>query len=228
METDTTHTINRKPTSVFSWLGFGMATAIFLLIWFVNIRVFVWSHELGNCIAVLYLGVAPLVAIIGFPAMVFSIVGLVLAIKNNTPKWIGISGIVIYVLSLLSFFGGFTRFIESETLTIKLPPAVSTKESDIIEDITIQIFGDGRVRCINNVNPKESPDGDMSTLDNEFNKQFSNWLNVNNAYSSRGVIVNSSRDADYSDLIKVLEVLQGNGVPKYKMKSTLSDSDYHN
>lgn len=56
--------------------------AVFALIWFVNILVFKWSGQPANGIAALYLKTI-LVSILGILAMVFLIIGLVLAIKND-------------------------------------------------------------------------------------------------------------------------------------------------
>lgn len=224
-----TPTINTKKTSsVFSWLGFGMATALFLLIWFVNILVFNRPGESHNPITALYM-LLILGSILGILAMAFSIIGLVMAVKNNTSKWIGVTGIVICILSLFSFFSPiiYAGLIKSKALKFETPNSATAQDSKIAEDITIQIYKFGRVRCINNVNPDGSIIGNMSTMDYDFSKQLSNWLKMNNVNSSTGIVVNSSKDADYSEITKVIEILQENGITNFRVTNTLSNSDYY-
>lgn len=218
----------QKTTSVFSWLGFGMATALFLLICFVNILVFNRAGESNNPITALYM-LLILGSILGILSMAFSIIGLVMAVKNNTSKWIGVTGIVICILSLFSFFIPITyaSLIKSKTLKFETQNSKTAQDSKIVEDITIQIYNFGRVRCINNINPNGSIIGNLNTMDYDFAKQFSNWLKMNNVNSSTGIVVNSSKDADYSEITKVVEILQENGITNFRVTNTLSNSDYY-
>lgn len=217
-----------KSTSVISWLGFGMATALFLLIWVVNILVFSYARETANPIGMLYVLVILLGGILGLLAMTFSIIGLVMAIKNSSPKWMGVTGIVLCVLSLFSFFVPMVcaDLIKNKTVEVEVPESTSGANDDVAEDVTIQIYCLGRVRCVNNVNAKNSIVGNMSTLDFDFNRQLANWLKMNNVDSSTGIVVNSTKNTDYSDILKVVDALNENGITKFRLSSTLSEMDY--
>lgn len=219
-----------KSTSVISWLGFGMATALFLLIWVVNILVFSYARETANPIGMLYVLVILLGGILGLLAMTFSIIGLVMAIKNSSPKWMGVTGIVLCVLSLFSFFVPMVcaDLIKNKTVEVEVPESTSGANDDVAEDVTIQIYCLGRVRCVNNVNAKNSIVGNMSTLDFDFNRQLANWLKMNNVDSSTGIVVNSTKNTDYSDILKVVDALNENGITKFRLSSTLSEMDYYN
>lgn len=219
-----------KSTSVISWLGFGMATALFLLIWVVNILVFSYARETANPIGMLYVLVILLGGILGLLAMTFSIIGLVMAIKNSSPKWMGVTGIVLCVLSLFSFFVPMVcaDLIKNKTVEVEVPESSSGANDDVAEDVTIEIYCLGRVRCVNNVNAKNSIVGNMSTLDFDFNRQLANWLKMNNVDSSTGIIVNSTKKTDYSDILKVVDALNENGITKFRLSSTLSEMDYYN
>ncbi len=219
-----------KSTSVISWLGFGLATALFLLIWVVNILVFSYARETANPIGMLYVLVILLGGILGLLAMTFSIIGLVMAIKNSSPKWMGVTGIVLCVLSLFSFFVPMVcaDLIKNKTVKVEVPESSSGANDDVAEDVTIQIYCLGRVRCVNNVNAKNSIVGNMSTLDFDFNRQLANWLKMNNVDSSTGIIVNSTKNTDYSDILKVVDALNENGITKFRLSSTLSEMDYSN
>lgn len=185
-----------KSTSVISWLGFGMATALFLLIWVVNILVFSYARETANPIGMLYVLVILLGGILGLLAMTFSIIGLVMAIKNSSPKWMGVTGIVLCVLSLFSFFVPMVcaDLIKNKTVEVEVPESTSGANDDVAEDVTIQIYCLGRVRCVNNVNAKNSIVGNMSTLDFDFNRQLANWLKMNNVDSSTEITVRERLD----------------------------------
>lgn len=219
-----------KSTSVISWLGFGMATALFLLIWVVNILVFSYARETANPIGMLYVLVILLGGILGLLAMTFSIIGLVMAIKNSSPKWMGVTGIVLCVLSLFSFFVPMVcaDLIKNKTVEVEVPESSSGANDDVAEDVTIEIYCLGRVRCVNNVNAKNSIVGNMSTLDFDFNRQLANWLKMNNVDSSTGIVVNSTKKTDYSDILKVVDALNENGITKFRLSSTLSEMDYYN
>lgn len=93
----------RKPSSVMSWLGFGISLALLCVIWIVNIVVFSHIEESDSDMFSLYMFlflVGPFLGLLGF---IFSIVGLVQASRNFTPKWMGVCGIIFCCLSVVSF-----------------------------------------------------------------------------------------------------------------------------
>lgn len=89
---------------IISWLGFGMALALFLLVWFVNLLVYNWTGCVRNPFPGLYIILFFLGGFVGILSLIFSIIGLSMAVKRNSTKWIGATGIVLFVLSLFSFF----------------------------------------------------------------------------------------------------------------------------
>lgn len=220
---------NNKSSSVISWIGFGLAITVFILIWLMNILVFNWMGENARPIVTLYMLLILLGGILGVLALIFSIVGLTMAIKNNTPRWIGTSGIIICVLSILSFFVPIVCAVMMKNRTIEIENLESISASDdaITEDVTIQIFSVGHVRCINNKNSSSSVVGNINTSDYDFEKQLSNWLKMNNVDSTTGIIVNSTNDADYSDITKVIDILNKSGMSNFKLSSSLRNSDYY-
>lgn len=218
---------SKKSYSVISWLGFGMSIVLLLLIWIVNILVFKWANEPFSPIMSLFMLEILVGGLLGIFAISFSIIGLVLAIKNDTPKWIGTSGIVVCVLSLFSFFVPIfcAGMIKKETVKIELPnPASSNLETEIVDDITIQIFAGGKVCFINNKDNDCNIDT-IETKDLLFNKRMSNWLSENGVDHSTRIIVKPSTDADYTDIIKVVDVLQVNGLSKFRISSYTPPSD---
>lgn len=87
---------NKKPTSVISWLGFGLSLATFLILIISIILVAISGEPALMMLTVVCC--SPL----GFIGFVFSIIGLIIAIKNCTPKWMSVSGIIFCCLSLLT------------------------------------------------------------------------------------------------------------------------------
>lgn len=212
-----------KSTSVFSWLGFGLAIALFLLIWFVNILMFNWGGVLFNPIAPLFMLTFMLGGVLGLLALSFSIVGLVMAIKNNTPKWIGVTGIVLCIISFFSFIIPIlcAGAINDNAEQVEIPEPEPSANEGISEDVTIQIFAIGRVRCLNNTDQENTVIGNLRTIDYDFQDQLSSWLKMNNVDSTTVVGVNSSSGADYSDITKVVETLKDNGISNIKLSSDL-------
>lgn len=222
---------HNKSTSVISWIGFGIAIIVFLLIWSLNILVFNWIGKDGDLIAFFYVLVILVGGLLGIMALIFSIVGLSMAIKNNTPRWIGATGIILCVLSILSFFVPIVcaGMIKNKTVEVEKTESINVFDEDITEeDITIQIFSVGRVRCINNKDSSNTVAGNMHTMDYDFEKQMGKWLKMNKVDSSTGIVVNSTNDADYSDITKVIDILEKRGISKYKLSSNLTEADYYN
>ncbi len=85
----------KKKTSVVSWLGFGISLAVLFLILVSSFAAA--SSNFGNVESILMI-VLMLFVPIGLLGLIFSIVGLFLAIKNDTPKWIGAWGIIFCCL----------------------------------------------------------------------------------------------------------------------------------
>ena len=153
-----------------------------------------------------------------------------MAIKNNTPRWIGTTGIIVCVLSILSFFVPIACAVmtKNKTLNVENTELISVEDEVSTEDITIQIFSSGKVRCLNNKNSSNTVVGNMSTFDIDFEKQLSSWLKMNNVDdSTTAILVNSTNDADYSDITKVIDTLNKNRLSKIKLSSNLKNSDYY-
>jgi uncharacterized integral membrane protein len=90
---------NKKPTSVISWLGFGLSLATFLILVISLVIAVVFHNGSSSNLIILAFFFGIPIGIIGF---IFSIIGLVMAMKNNTPKWMSVSGIIFCCLSLLT------------------------------------------------------------------------------------------------------------------------------
>ena len=66
--------------------------------------------------------------------------------------------------------------------------------------------------------------GNMQTYKYDFEQQLQNWLKLNNVDESAELIIQASKDADYSDINKVFNALQKAGLTKFTLKSDLEDS----
>ena len=86
---------NKKPTSVFSWLGFGLSLGTLLIIVTACILTIVSDND-GGILMITFLGCFW----IGILGLIFSIIGLIMAIRNCTPKWMSVSGIISCCLCL--------------------------------------------------------------------------------------------------------------------------------
>lgn len=127
----------RKPSSVLSWIGFGISAGVFLLIWFVYIALMAaggGQAPLLTSVVMLLLLVGGFLGLIG---LVFSIVGLIQAINNQTKKWMSVWGIVFFCLSVVSVFvGGFlvAAVTSSSKEKIKATESVSDWDSPYYDE----------------------------------------------------------------------------------------------
>lgn len=222
MEMNTMPVGKNKTATVFSWVGFGVSAGLFLLIWVANLLIVCSgggsSNGAANGFAGLYMLAFLFGTLLGLLGMVFSIIGLVMSAKNRAPMWMSITGMVLSLLSLISFFFPviYHDIEKAQTAEVLLPESAG-QASEIAEDVTIQINDVGRVRCINNINANNSVIGNMGTYEYDFERQLGDWLKMNNVDSSTGVVIRTSRNADYSDITKVFEALQANGVKRYRI-----------
>lgn len=223
MENPTNQT---KPTSIKSWLGFSISVVVFLLIWLVNLLLF--SGRGLEAIGSLCILILMATAVLGIFALVFSIDGLSSAIKSGAPKWIGTTGIIICVLSVLSFLapliyaginGTGTHSSDSEIVCGTGPMIPEEQTAEVSEDITIRVLRYGEVQCTNNTDRANSVIGNLHTYEHDFDRQLAMWLRMNEVNSSKRVVIRAANDADYSDITNVIEVLNANGISNFRLSN---------
>ncbi|MCM1071466.1 MAG: hypothetical protein NC210_09315 [[Clostridium] fimetarium] len=84
----------KKPSSVISWLGFGISLGTLLMIILFGI---LDSASYDYAFIMLSLLLAMSVGLLG---LIFSIIGIFIAIKKDTPRWMSVCGIIFCCLYL--------------------------------------------------------------------------------------------------------------------------------
>lgn len=92
--------VRKRPSSVISWLGFGISLGTLLTI---IILTLLESSLTDDIYASTLLSIL-LMMTIGVLGLIFSIIGVFLAIKNSTPKWMSVCGIIFCCLYLPMLF----------------------------------------------------------------------------------------------------------------------------
>lgn len=221
----------KKPTSAISWLGFGLSILVFIIIWIVNILLFNVKDDKSFEISSIYLIEIFVCGFLGFMALVFSSIGLYLAVKNQMPHRIAIFGIVTCALCILSFVVPpiCVGLLERQPVQAETPESVllANETPDGQQaDVTIQVFKYGEIRFINNKDANNPVIANMSTLDYNFDKQVGEWLKLNHLDASNSFEVCTTNQADFSDINKLLDALRKNGITKFSLSSSLNESDY--
>lgn len=214
-----TNTENKRSSSVVAWLGLGISIFVLLLVLVLNF--FLYSNTatvefLPSIYVILFL-VCGLLGIMGF---ILSLVGLVMAIKNFTPKWMGVSGIIISCLSLFCYF--VIPFVTTTSI-VKEPTEVVINEERETKEIVIQINKAGMLNCY--VLNDSSGDSRMqfNMNDDSSKAHFKSWLDDN--MDSNSIITLSSRpDVSYTNANVVMDFLNESGYNRFKLET---ETDIH-
>lgn len=216
---------NKKGSSVISWLGFGISTFVLLLILFINLLLFN-SRDSFDFIASIYVILFFVGGLLGLLGFIFSIAGLIMAIKNYTPKWIGVCGIVISCISFVSFFAIpiiANTSKEKEPTEVITPPSVLENTDGDTNQVVIQINDDKSVICY--IEEDSSSRLEMNMGDVQFQKQFTSWLNdhLKSVDPNTPITIVSSSKLDYSYVNPVLDLLQESGHSRFSL-NTIEDN----
>lgn len=222
----------KKSTSAISWLGFGLSILVFIIIWIVNILLFNVRNDNSFKMGGVYVIEILVCGFIGFLALIFSSVGLYLAIKKQMPHRIAISGIVTCTLCILSFVVPPTcvELFERKAAQTEMPQSVIRSNEDNNgkqANVTIQVFKYGEIRFINNKDANNPVISNMNTSDHNFDKQVGEWLKLNNLDASNSFEVCTTNQAEFSDIDKLLDALRKNGITTFSLSSNLNQSDYY-
>lgn len=215
---------NKNGSSVISWLGFGISIFVLLLILFINFLLF-GNHQTPDFKASIYLILFFAGGLLGLLGFVFSIAGLIMAIKNNTPKWIGVIGIVISCISIVSFFAIpiiANTSIEKEPTGVIIPPS-ALENTDETNQAVIQINDDRSVICY--IDEESSSRMKINMNDVQFQKQFTSWIDkhLKNVDPNTQITILSSSKLDYSDVNSVLDLLHESGHSRFTL-NTIEDN----
>lgn len=214
-----------------AWLGFGISAAALLLVWTVNISVFAGADS--HSIVALYMLLIVALVVLGLMGLIFSIVGLVTALRHDQPKWVGTCGIVCCCLSVISVFVPFVAagFVEKETIRIKTPSAVVeetvaepvTESVSVAEntddgcDILFKIRRYGEVQCYNLTEGADATPAKLSAYSYDLKHEISTWMRMNGLDKNSPVGIKADEKADYSDVVTVIDVLHSLGINRYRM-----------
>ncbi len=209
-----------------AWLGFGISLTVLILVWCVNALVFASiggsGHE-NRLITSLYMLLFLVGTVLGIIGFIFSIVGLVSANKNCLKKWPGVCGIIFCIAGILSVFApvAVAGAIRDKTLTIEQAeaqeveaqdPEAKTNEKVVIALDYVNVY------CYDNRNGKDKAPAKMHTYRSELNRSLRTWLQMKRINKSEPIVIVNSDDANYSDMVNVLESLNSLGYNNVRIK----------
>ena len=215
---------NKKGTSVISWLGLGISIFVFLLILLINLLLFN-SQETFDFKASIYMILFLAGGLLGLLGFIFSLAGLIMAIKNYSPKWIGVCGIVISCLSLVSYFAipiFATTSIVKEPTEVIVPSSILDEE-DNSNAARIEINENGTITCSIEENETIHSQLSVNLNDAHSKDQFTSWVNEN-LDDNTPITIAASSNTDYSFVDPVMDWLHDCGHSRFTLKT---DEDIH-
>jgi len=216
----------RKSSSVIAWLGFGISLVVFLMVWLVNILVFYNAGDIDFPIAALYMLLIMAGGFLGLLGLIFSIVGLVQSMRNYTSKWIGLCGIVLCCISVLSIFAPVivAGFIKNQTIDVVLPESGNENDMSKKDCIVLKITRYKKIKCYDNRNGKDYNPANISIYSIDLLHELSTWMQMNDIDKNASIVIETETDVDYSDVVDLLDILKSMGMTKYRTTSALMDS----
>lgn len=219
METDI-YTPERQPSQVVAWLGFGISLAVLIMIWCVN--AFIFSH-LGSGsvgIASLYMLLIMVGGLLWLFGIIFSIIGLIYAIKSSILKWPSVCGIVFCCLSLISLFAPLIY----AGAKVREPTRVVASNYDEMESATedgvvLYITSMRTLKCYDNRNGEDNSPANIRMYSLSKQHELETWMKINNVDNEANILIETDGDADYSDVVDLLDMLKRMGITNYQLKS---------
>lgn len=220
----------KKPSLVMSWLGFGLSSALFVLVWSVTIFLIYAmsqpgeshapqaSHAGAGFLMLMFLGCT----LLGLTAMLFSIVGLFSADLNNLKKWPSVSGIILCIASPLSIFAPplYACMAPSEPIVVQTPPTVKAHDTAKTEgDILIEInfIGDFKLK---DIRPNSTTqDANIDKYSHSKKRQIKTWMQMNGLTTENTVVIRTDPDTDYSDVLEIIDLLNELGIKRFSMET---------
>lgn len=211
-----------KPTQVMAWLGFGISAALFVLVWIVNILVMSQlgesNNSRANSFAYLYMLLILIGSILGILALVFSIVGLVSANKHGLKNLPGVLGITLCCVSLINVSIPFIYAVlvaEPEPIEVNVPPTEDKTSEEVDVILSIENYGD--VKCYK---ADGSNTANMNAfIKSQFSRELQTWLQTNGFSKDVSIGIIADKDADYSDIVNVIDALNDLGINRFKILS---------
>lgn len=192
----------KRPTSVISWIGFGLSLTVFIIIWSAFISASLNSDPRANILMIAIL-VSMVLGVMGF---VFSLIGLILAIRNNTPTWIGVCGIVLCCASIISPVAAFYMIGSNDK-------KVENVASNGNYEVVIRISRFGEISCEN----KTGGYNPMIFSSYQLREELKSWMKMNGFDKNVSIGIYVSSNAEYSKVLNVTECLTGLGYTNYKL-----------
>lgn len=189
METDI-YTPERQPSQVVAWLGFGISLAVLIMIWCVN--AFIFSH-LGSDsvgIASLYMLLIMVGGLLWLFGIIFSIIGLINAIKSSILKWPSVCGIVFCCLSLVSLVAPLVY----AGAKVREPTRVVASNYDEMESATedgvvLYITSMKTLICYDNRNGEDINPANIRMRSRRKQHDLETWMQINNIDKDANILI---------------------------------------
>lgn len=214
----------RQRTSVTSWLGLGISLVVLLIIWIAIICVYCGVLTDSYQSFYLFLEISVYVCIpLGIIGLICSIIGFYQAIRNRTPKRVGVFGIAACWLSVISAFV-LVFIIATNTLKPR-ELGLTITESTIIEEenpadrneVLLCLTDDKTIECYDHRHGIDTTPDTIKIDDNDLTDSLASWAKANGIDADTPFALAADQKALMSDVVKVLDFFEETGIKKYRI-----------
>lgn len=214
---------HKKPRQIMAWLGFGFSLCVAVII--LGILALVFSPFGSRNV----MGVAPFYILVcvplGLMAMIFSIIGLRSARKHSLKKWPGICGIIFSFIILIGFFVPMIASAsgQNEPIAVEIPEV--KEEVAPQQGVVLSITDHLDMLCYDNRNGEDNSPAKIFIHGLDLKHEFETWMRMNNISKEDFFMIRTNAEADYTEVVAVIDVLNELGIKNFQLMTSLRDDD---
>lgn len=221
-----------KSAPVSAWLGFSFSLFVLILIWLI---LYVGSNGNKDGLFGLFFLACTVGICFWILGLVFSIKGLKEAIRRNRSKWVGTVGVFFSIATVLSIIIPIVvaslKNDDNDRDMLAYNNLISSMEDDIREttetdsdftenNVVISVTLSSYIFCNDYRKGVDTVPAKISSYSYDLKHQLSTWLKMSHISKSTLIIIKTNQNADYSDVVKVIDTLKGLGYTNIKMTSS--------
>lgn len=210
-----------KPSQVLAWLGFGISLGVLLMIWATIGLVLILSDS-GFQLASLLVLVFTIGGFFGLLGLIFSIAGLVTALRTSTQKWPSVCGIVFCCLSALSVFVPLVVASVEKSRPVEIVQPALSDENENDSHVVLYITADYKLKCYDNRTGVDSNPAVIRMSSYDKKHQLTTWMRLNDIGPDTDITIMADRGTDYSGIVEIVDVLREIGITRFRLGSDAS------
>jgi biopolymer transport protein ExbD len=219
----------RRTSATLSWLGFGLS--LFALITTAGTSaILIYGNDDESARILLIMLTLFIVFIIGSIGFVMSLIGIISAAKSGASRIIGVFGLCFFPLSIICLAAPRLITTEHDKAEIKteITHGGEINTDDPLNEtdarVIIEIDHLGTVKCRDNRLGNAATPAKFKTYSTSLKHELSVWFETNNISKDERIVITYHPDADYSNVVEIVDILKSMGRKYYKIQAVTENT----